>query len=261
MDRLVGRLLSELHAAFPVSVCPGDWAWTTTLAGGLVALFPVLGAIMAAIARRWTGNRYGVGPVVLFALIGATTTVLLPWLVFAGSSLVFRGALDGRAAAVGLTRADLGTLQTQLCFNTSQVGYLGGSRSVRQVLGDVSAGWGAVFAGAVALLVVLPLLCWLFVYFQAKIAFRRGPKWPARLLWVPMLLLMLATAPQSATVTAHLWLGFLPVAVVGMIAVAMVGAPRWSTLERRSAEAGAIEARSSSPPALPPAPPRESRPA
>lgn len=258
MDRFVGQLLSELHGAFTVAVCPGDWPWAVTVAGGFVALLPLLGAMLAAVTRRFTGNQYGAGPLLVFALIGLTMTALLPWLFFRSTSEVFRRALSGQTAGTGLSRTDLVSLGEQFCFDTVQGDYLGGARSVREVLGEVSAGRLAVFAGAVGLLVLLPLLCWLFVLIQARLAFRRGPKWPARLLWLPMLVLMLTTASQSSTVVAHLWLGFLPVAVVGVLGVLLVGAPGWGVINRRAAAAGAAAA--APPPPIhsgpPPQPPR-----
>lgn len=227
MDPLVqavGRLLSKLHAASPIEVCPGDWAWTTTLAGGLIGLLPMLGAMLVAFTRRWTGNRYDAGTIVLFGAVGLTMTAVLPWLGFRGVSDVFRGALRGQVGAVGLRRGDLATLGTEYCFAPPQVRYLGGSRTVREVLGSLSEGRPAVLASGL-LLAVLPLLAMVFVYSQSRLAVRRGPTWPARLLWLPMLLLMLGTPSMSATVVAHLWLGFLPVTVLGLLAVALVGPP------------------------------------
>ena len=234
MDRLVqlvGRLLSEVHAALHAQLCPGDWPWATTIAGGLIGLLPMLGAMLVALTRKWTGNQYGVGPVLLFGAVGLTMTAALPWLGFWGTSEVFRGALRGQAGAVGLRRGDLTTLAADYCFAPSQVEYLGAARSVREVLGSLSGNRPAVSAGGVLLLAVLPLLAMVFVSGQARLAFRRGPKWPARLLWLPMLLPVLGTASQSATVVAHLWLGFLPVAVLGMLGVALVGPPRWNVID------------------------------
>jgi len=246
----VGRLLSDLHAAFPARVCPGDWAWAATLTGGLIALLPMAGAMLVAVARKWTGNRYGVGPVLAFAAVGQTMTAALPWLGFLGTSEVFRGALRGEAGAVGLRRGDLATMGAAYCFAPSQVEYLGGSRTVREALGSLSNDRPAVFVGGVLLLVVLPLLAMVFVFGQSRLAFRRGPRWPARLLWLPMPLLMLGTASLSATVVAHLWLGYLPAAVLGMLGVAVVGPPRWSVIDG-GAGAGALP-----PAALAPAGPR-----
>lgn len=254
MDRLgevVGRLLSELHAAFTVAVCPGDWAWTTTMAGALFALLPMLGAMAAALLRRSTGNRYGVGPVLAFLTIGLTMSAVLPWIAFQGTSHVFRAARSG--VGLGLSGADLNSLGTRFCFAPSQAEYLGDARTVREVVASLSGSRPAVFIGGLALLALVPLLCLLFVLAQARLAFRRGPKWPARLLWLPLLAPILGTAAMSATVAAHLWLGFLPASVLGLLGVALVGAPRWGVIERRAAAAGAAAL----PP--PPAPPPPAR--
>lgn len=230
---LVGRLLSALHGSYPLRVCPGDWAWTTTMVGGLVALLPMSGAIAAAMTRRFTGNRYGAGPLLLFGLLGGLFTALLPWLLFYSASEVFRGAAQGRL--LGLSGADVGSLGVDYCFAPPQAAYLGEARTVREVVASLSDSRPAVFVGGLALLAVLPLLCLLFVFGQSRLAFRRGPKWPARLLWVPMLLPVLGTAGLPATTVAHLWLGFLPVAVLGTVGVLLAGAPRWSVIDKPGA--------------------------
>lgn len=229
--QVVGRLLSELHAAFPAKVCPGDWAWTTTLIGALLALLPMGGAVLVALIRKWTGNRYNVGPLLGVAAVGLVMTAALPWLGFHASSEVFRGALRGEAAAVGLRRSDLASMTADFCFAPPQVEYLGGAHTVRQVLGTLPDDRPAVFAGGVLLLVVLPLLAMVFVFAQSRLAFRRGPAWPARLLWLPMPLLMIGTASLSATVVAHLWLGYLPATMLGMLGVMLVGPPRRSVID------------------------------
>jgi eukaryotic-like serine/threonine-protein kinase len=238
--QLVGRLLSEVHAAFPAAVCPGGWAWTTTIVGGLAGLLPMLGAMLVALTRRWTGNRYGGGMVLLFGAIGLIMTAALPWLLFSGTSEVFRGALHGEVGAVGLHRADLATLRQDFCFAPPQTEYLGGARSVREVLVSLSNNRPGVFVGGMLLLAVLPLLATMFVFGQSRLALRRGPRWPSLLLWLPMVLLVVGTSSLSATVVAHLWLGFLPVSVLGMLGVALVGAPRWSVIEHRAAKDGPV---------------------
>jgi eukaryotic-like serine/threonine-protein kinase len=224
---LIGRLLSELHRARPVDVCPGDWAWTATFAGAVFGLLPTVGAMAVAAVRHWTGNRYGVGPLSAFAAIGFLLVGALPLWLFHATSEVFRGAARGRE--VGLVD-ELGTLEFGYCLDgEAQVDYLGGATSVRAAVGDLSGG-GVRTVLAAVVSIGAPLLALLFVYLQARAAFRRGPKWPARLFWLPVLLLVFGTAGLSVTVVAHVWLGFVPATMLGIFAVLLVGAPRWSVL-------------------------------
>lgn len=227
MLELIGRLLSELHSSNAPYTCPGDWAWATTVCGAVFGLLPVIGAMVVAAIRHATGNRYEAAPLLVFSTIGFLLVGALPLWAFSATSEVFRGA--ARGAPVGLDD-QTGTLPLAFCPDqVPQVTYLGDAVSVRAAIGDLSgSGIRAVITGLVA--VVAPLLALLFVYLQARAAFRRGPKWPARLFWLPVLLLAFGTAPLSVSVVAHLWLGFVPVAMVGIIGVLLVGAPSWNVI-------------------------------
>jgi len=229
---LIGQLLSELHRAQTVDLCPGDWAWAASFAGAVFGLLPTVGAMLVAATRRWTGNRYGAGQLAAFGVIGFLLVGVLPLWSFGATSEVFRGAARGRD--VGLVD-DGGTLEFGFCLDGQhQVDYLGGATSVRAAVGDLSgAGVRTGLAGLVS--VGAPLLALLFVYVQARVAFRRGPKWPARLFWLPMLLLVAGTFSLSVTVVAHLWLGFVPATILGIFAVLMVGPPHWSVLHSSGA--------------------------
>lgn len=228
MVELIGRLLSELHRAYSPDVCPGDWAWTITVAGALFGLLPMAGVMAVAAIRHLTGNRYDAGSLVAFAGIGFLLVGALPLWAFSATSEVFRGAAQG--AAVGLAD-ESGTLGQPFCLDgVQQVAYLGGSASVRAAVGDLS-GSGVRTVLAALLAVTAPFMALLFVYIQARIAFRRGPAWPARLLWLPVLLLVVGTLPLSVTVTAHLWLGFVTACMAGIVGVMLVGPPRRSVLD------------------------------
>src|SRR5258708_39878854 len=87
---LMGALLSQLHWTLNVAVCPGDWVWTTVAAGALIATAPVVGAMLVALVRRFIGNRYTPGAVGAFVVLGAGSTLMLPWVSFTAVSGVFR---------------------------------------------------------------------------------------------------------------------------------------------------------------------------
>ena len=62
---------------------------------------------------------------------------------------------------------------------------------------------------------------------QARLATRRGPRWPARLLWLPFVGLVLLTVPVSANTAVFLWLGFVPLTILGLVPLVMVGPPNF----------------------------------
>ncbi|HET9143071.1 serine/threonine-protein kinase [Actinophytocola sp.] len=245
---LAASLLSFAHRIFGPGVCPGDWVWATATAGSLIALLPLFGVLFVAIARKGTGNRYNVVTLTVFGIIGGLFAFLLPWLLAIGTSEVFRTAFRGEPIT-GLAEAELASLAKGYCFGEQKT-YLGGGPTVYEVLFHPYQGVlkHLLHIGA---LVVVPLLCLLFVWLQARTALRRGPKWPGRLFWIPFLVLILLSAPLAAQVAIYLWLGFLPVAVLGMVPLLIVGTPSWATIERSNA---------SPPPQPPPGPPPGYRP-
>jgi eukaryotic-like serine/threonine-protein kinase len=227
---IAGSLLSLAHRIFGPGVCPGDWVWAAATAGSLIALLPVIGALFVALARKGTGNQYNAVTLSLFGVVGLLFAFLLPWLLAMGMSEVFRGAFHGQTS-VGLTGADLATLDDRYCWIGVQRDYLGGGPTVYEVLFHPFEGptKQVLHLGA---LVLVPGLCLLFVALQARAALRRGPKWPARLFWLPFLMLILLSAPLAAKVAIYLWLGFLPASVLGLLPVLLVGPPSWSVVER-----------------------------
>ncbi|HWN36137.1 MAG TPA: serine/threonine-protein kinase [Pseudonocardia sp.] len=213
---LVGAVLSWLRPIFGVDVCPGDWAWTTTAFGVLVGLLPTAGAVTVALLRRRTGGgSLTGGPLV--PVIGLLTCGLLPWLAFSATGAVFRTA---RVPGFGLTPADRASLAEVTCLGVSQRAYLG-SASVSGALGH-----GAVRTALFAVpLVFFPVVTVFFVWWQARLALRRGPHRPGRYFWAPVLFLALVTGPMPAGSTAQLWLGALIASVGGVFVVLLVPAP------------------------------------
>jgi eukaryotic-like serine/threonine-protein kinase len=223
-------LLSLAHDIFGPGVCPGDWVWATATAGALIALLPTLGALLMALVRKGTGNRYNGATIGVFATFGAVFAFFLPWVLALGSGEVFRTVFHGNGT-VDLTPTELQSFATDYCWVGTQQKYLGGGANVYEVLFHPFESPGILLLRIVTL-VGLPGLGLLFVWLQARAALRRGPKWPGRLFWLPFLLTILLSAPMSANAATFLWLGFVPVSVLGLIPVLVVGPPSWSTIER-----------------------------
>lgn len=212
---LVGAVLSRLRPIFGVDVCPGGWAWTTTAFGVLVGLLPTAGALTVALLRRRTGANVPLVPV-----IGLLTSGLLPWLAFGATGAVYRTA---RLPGFGLTPTDRASLAEVACFDVPQRAYLG-SVPVSGALGH-----GAVRTALFAVpLILFPLLVAFLVWWQARLALRRGPHRLGRLgryFWVPVLFVALLSGPMPAGSTAQLWLGALVGSVGGVFVLLLVPPP------------------------------------
>lgn len=228
---LASSLLSFAHQVFGPGLCPGDWVWATSTAGALIALLPITGAFLVALIRKGTGNLYNGTTIGVFGTIGLLTVLLVPLILMLGISETFQQAFAGSGGGL-LSSAELGSLNTTLCsFIGDQRVYLGGGENVFETLfypGGDKLAYG-FYLGALG---GLPVLSLVFVMLQARLAFRKGPRWPARLFWVPFVLLVACTAGVSANTAVHLWLGFLPVSVLGLVPVAMLGPPSWKALRR-----------------------------
>lgn len=230
---VIGSMLSWLHR-YPVNLCPGAWPWTITLAGGVLALSPVFAAVLIALLRKASGNTYN-GPILfVLGLFGCVFGFGVPWLGSTLISNVVQSAATG-AGAPGLTSQDVADLAARTCvlnrFGT-QGGYLGRGNTVFEAL---MPGTNGSFGFAIYLLTLVgvPLLCLFAVMMQQRMAFRRGPGWPGRLMWLPFLAFAVATAPLEANLMAHLWFGFLAVSVVGILVVALFGSPSRAVLNRQ----------------------------
>lgn len=250
MNAFADWLLSLAHALFNPGFCPGDWVWATVAAGALVALCPVVGAVLVALMRKFTGNNYGTATVAAIALIAFVFSFGLPWLAFNGISSTYRTAAAGGAS---LSAADMATLNREYCsFIGTQSDYLGGGQNIFETVfypSDNVLAYG-YYLGA---LVGLPLLALLFMILQARTAMRRGPKWPGRLLWVGFVLFVGFSVGVTANAAVFLWLGFLPIAMLGIIPIALVGPPSWSVINRP--ERPRPEPRQEPQPPAPPPPP------
>ncbi|HEY6423189.1 MAG TPA: serine/threonine-protein kinase [Pseudonocardiaceae bacterium] len=226
---LVGELLSSLHSVAGLALCPGDWVWTITVAGALLAVPPVLAASSVAVLRRFIGNRYTARTVLLFAVLGIIGTAVLPLLGFVGITNALQGAALGTGSA-GLTRQDVADLQDAYCFFPPQIGYLGSDRSVHEAL--TTAPDLLLGGRAVVLLVLAPLLALILTWMLSRRAVRRGPRWPARLLWLPFFGLLVGTLPLDEGAVGQLWIGYLAGIMLGLVLVQLIGAPAWSVIHR-----------------------------
>ena len=232
-----GSLLSFAHSIFGPGLCPGDWVWATVMAGLVIGLLPVVGAILIALMRKGTGNTYNPATLTVIGVAGGIFAFLLPWLLMLGVSesflSVFRngqGGLDTTAEAASMATSYCGVVGNQAEF-------MGGRGTVYDVLfsGTEPA---LMLLLRIAMLVVLPGLGVLFIWLQARIALRRGPRWPGRLYWGAFVLTVLLSAPVKANTATYLWLGFVPASVLGLMAVLIVGPPSWSVIERRYQQKG-----------------------
>jgi predicted Ser/Thr protein kinase len=226
-------MLSWLHQ-YPINLCPGAWPWTVTLAGALLGLSPVLGAVLLALVRKGTGNNYSGPAMVTFGVFGGVFGFGIPWLGATFVSNVLHEAVVS-GSSNGLSNADLRDLAQPVCvldrFGT-QGNYLGRGHTVFEAMMRSSDGTFAFIIYLVTL-VGVPVLCLLLVMMQQRIALRRGPHWPGRLMWLAFVAFAVATIPLEANLMAHLWLGFLVASAVGLLVVAVFGSPSWSVINRQ----------------------------
>src|SRR5699024_1614437 len=139
--------------------------------------------------------------------------------------------------------------------------YLGGGANVYEIL-FYPSGDSLRYGYYLGMLVGLPLLIMLFVMLQARIALRRGPKWPGRFFWLSFVLCFFATVPVEANTAAHLWIGFLLVSVLGLIPIALLGPPSWHRISNSGADRRRDDQQQAPPRDPAPAqPPREQYPA
>jgi len=248
-------LLSLAHTIFQPAFCPGDWVWATIMAGFLVGLVPIVGAVLIALVRKGTGNTYNVVTLSVFGLLGGVFAFLLPWLYTLGASETFRtvyrnGELNVKPLSTGtgfsVTQADSVT-QSYCAWVGNQDYFLGGRPNVYETLFDPSES-GPMIALRYAMLIVVPGLALLFVWLQARLVFRRGPKWPGRFYWVPFLAALLLSAPVAVNVATYMWLGLLAASVLGLLPLLVIGPPSWSVIERRHKQEALREQQQPPPP-------------
>ncbi|OLF15321.1 serine/threonine protein kinase [Actinophytocola xanthii] len=231
MVNLGSSLLSFAYGLFSPDLCPGDWAWATLAAGLVIGLLPVAGSLLVALVRKGTGNTYNAATLTVIAASGGFFVFLMPWLFVMGISEVFHSvALKNPTPMSG---AEVATMNqaSSTCWVGAESQHFGRGSTVYETLVHPSEGTPILLL-RITMLVGVPALILVFVWLQARAAMRRGPKWPARLLWIPYALLFLLTMGVSANLLSFLWLGFLPASILGLLPVLFVGAPSWSVIER-----------------------------
>jgi eukaryotic-like serine/threonine-protein kinase len=225
---LFARLAESLFGVIGTDICPGGWPWAVTTIGIVVGLVPTVGAAVVALMRRRISSRYGFPEGLFLAGTGLVTAGLLPLVAFTAVGRVFAAVAAGDRPQ-GLTRAALASLGDSACVLGNQADYLGGY-TVAQAFG----GNPVQLVLAIVLLVSAPVFAALFVGAQARLALRRGPRWPAKFFWLPVLVLALLTARTPAGSTGHLWLGFAVGSFLGIFVLLVVGAPGRETVRRLS---------------------------
>lgn len=242
-------LISLAHDLFQPKFCPGDWVWATVMAGFLVGLLPVLGAVLIALVRKGTGNTYNAATLSVFGLLGGLFAFLLPWLYTMGTSETFLTVFSNRQANIarntgtGLSITEADSMAIGFCgWVDKQDTFLGGRPTVYEVLFHPFESGPMVLLRYVMLLVV-PGIALLFVWLQSRLAFRRGAKWPGRLFWLPFLAALLLSVAVKVNVATYMWIGLLLASVLGLLPLLVVGPPSWSVIERRQRAAGAAEQR------------------
>jgi eukaryotic-like serine/threonine-protein kinase len=246
---VVAGVLTALHRSVAPDVCPGGWPWAVSLLGVLVGLLPAVGALLVAMLRKTAGNS----ALVVCAAIGIVFAGLAPLLVFTTTGRIFTAAAAGTTVP-GLSRAGL---RSDACFEVlgSQAQYLGRGTVGQSFMGTSPFRLGVGLVG----LGLIPVIVATFTFFQARIALRRGPRWPAMFFWLSTLCVALLIVAVPALTAAHLWLGAGIGALLGMLLPLAVGPPSWSVVGRgRQAPAGQQPpqpARTPSPTRVAPAPP------
>ncbi|WP_226353716.1 hypothetical protein [Pseudonocardia sp. ICBG601] len=226
MTALVAAVLGALHSMGP-GLCPGPWAWAVSAFGVGVGLLPTVGLVFVALLRRRIGSRYGVPESAVLIGTGVLTAGLLPLLAFITTGKVFSTAAAGQPVQ-GLGRAVESTLSVDRCFTGSAASYLGDG-AVAQAF---SPGSPLVAAISVVLLLLVPIVASMFVAAQARIVLRRGPRWPGKAFWIPVLP---SSSPPRASRPARPdtcgWASSVG-ALIGVPVVALAGVPSRETVSR-----------------------------
>ena len=225
---VIAGLLTALHRSVAPDVCPGGWPWAVSLLGVFVGLLPAVGALLVAMLRKAVGNSASV----VCAAIGVVFAGLAPLLVFTATGRVFTAAAAGNAVP-GLARTGL---RSEACFAVlgSQADYLGRGTVGQSFMGTSPLRLGVGLVG----LGLVPVIVATLTFVQARIALRRGPRWPAAFFWLSTLGVALLTMAVPAFTAAHLWLGAGLGALLGMLAPLAVGPPPWAVVGGKAGKAG-----------------------
>jgi serine/threonine protein kinase len=227
---MAADLLSFAHTVFGPGFWPGEWVWATMAAGFFIALFPILASFSIAVIRKGTGNAYNPITISVFAVIGLLFALVLPWLMANGISTIFR-SISSDGSAYGLAGLNKTTFSDEpFTLIGTQQEFLGRGLNVYEVLTRPQG--GLVYLLNLGKLVVLPAVAALFVILQARAAFRRGPTWPGRMVWLSFIAFAVFSMTVSANVAFLLWIGFVPATVLGLIPILVIGPPSWATINR-----------------------------
>ena len=183
--------------------------------------------------RKVVGNSASV----VCAAIGVVFAGLAPLLVFTATGRIFTAAAAGNAVP-GLARTGL---RSEACFAVlgSQADYLGRGTVGQSFMGTSPLRLGVGLVG----LGLVPVIVATLTFVQARIALRRGPRWPAAFFWLSTLGVALLTMAVPAFTAAHLWLGAGLGALLGMLAPLAVGPPPWAVVGGKAGKAGKAPAR------------------
>jgi eukaryotic-like serine/threonine-protein kinase len=223
---LVG-LVASLRAGLGTDVCPGGWPWAVSALGVAIGLLPTVGLVAVAVLRRQIGSRYGVGESSLLIGIGVVTAGLLPLLAFTATGRAFALAAAGEDVP-GLTGRQARSLSAENCLGVSQADYLGGYPVADAFAFDEPL---RLLFG-VALLMLCPLLAVMILAVQARLALRRGPRWPGRFFTLSLLAVAVLTADVAAGSSGHLWVGATGGGFLGVAVMLLVGAPSRETVRQ-----------------------------
>jgi len=227
LSALLAGLIASLRGVLGTDACPGGWPWAVSALGVGVGLLPTLGLIGVAVLRRRIGSRYGVSESALLIGLGVLSAGLLPLLAFTATGRIFTLASAGRDVP-GLTNRQLRDLSEAACLDLPQSDYLG-EYSVTEAF---SLAVPLRFGLALLLLVLFPLVAASMVAVQARLALRRGPRWPSRFFWLPLLAVAVLTVDVAAGSSGQLWVGVTIGGFLGIVVVLLVGAPSREVVQR-----------------------------
>ena len=226
LTALFAGLLATLRDLVATDVCPGGWPWAVSALGVGVGLLPAGGAVLVALLRRRIGSRYDVGPAIVLVALGLISAGLLPLLAFTATGQVFSVVAAG--GDPGLSAGDRDDLASASCVVGPQAEYLGGYPVGSAFDPDAPLRFGL----ALVLLAGLPLVAAMCVAAQARLALRRGPRWPGTAFWLPLLAVAVLTPGTPAGSSGQLWIGVTAGAFLGIVVVLMVGVPSREVVRR-----------------------------
>ena len=227
LTALLAGLLASLRAAVATDICPGGWPWAVSALGVAIGLLPTAGLVVVALLRRRIGSRYGAGESALLIGLGVVSAGLLPLLAFTATGRVFSLAAAGEDVP-GLTGRQVRSMTAEACLGLSQADYLGGYpvAAAFDFESPLRLGLGLV------LLVLFPLFATMMVATQARLAMRRGPRWPARFFSLSQLAVAFLTADVAAGSSGQLWIGVTGAGFIGTVVLLLVGPPSRETVRR-----------------------------